>query len=368
YSSKPLNVDISPEDIGWIQYTGGTTGSPKGAMLTHKNRVSNIISFGKWLKWENGKDIMFSGFPFFHIGGLNTCELCLCLATTQLIIINPRDADYMIKLIDKFHPTIMSNVPSLYQLLMNKQKFKEVDHSKLRLCISAASPFPKESQIELEHIIGKNKLVELFGMTELSPVATMNPYLGNKKLGTIGLPMQNVNLKIVDPITGTEIPLGEIGEILVSGPLVMRGYHNKPEETKNAIDKNGFMHTGDVGVMDEDGYITIVDRTKDMIIVGGFKVFSNKIEDVLSKHPAIGMIALIGIPNQNRPGSEIVKAYIQIHSEYDYDGNEDVIKEKIIKFAKDNCAPYEVPKIIEIMDELPLTPVGKIDKKNLRNH
>ena len=180
------------------------------------------------------------------------------------------------------------------------------------------------------------------------------------------MPIQNVDLKIIDPVTGVEMPLGEIGEILAAGPLVMRGYHNKPEETKNAIDEDGYMHTGDVGVMDEDGYISIVDRTKDMIIVSGFKVFSAKIEDVLSKHPAIGMIALIGIPNKDRPGSEIVKAYIQIRPDYDNVGDEDALEEEIIRFAKDNCAPYEVPKIIEIVDELPLTAVGKIDKKTLR--
>ena len=203
-------------------------------------------------------------------------------------------------------------------------------------------------------------------MTELSPVATVNPYLGLKKLGTIGLPIQNVNLKIVNTETGEEVPLGEPGEILVAGPLVMPGYHNKPEETKNAIDKDGYMHTGDVGILDADGYIKIVDRTKDMIIVGGFKVFSAKIEDVLAKHPAVGTIALIGTPNPNRPGSEIVKAYIQLHPEYEYSGSEDVVKEDIKKFAKNNCAPYEVPKIIEIVEELPLTAVGKIDKKVLR--
>lgn len=366
YSSKELNIEIKPSDIGWIQYTGGTTGLPKGAMLTHRNRVSNFKSLKEWLKWHKGQDVMLSGFPFFHIGGLNLCEICLYLAATQLIVINPRDTDYIIKLIDLYQPTMMANVPSLYQLLMNRQEFKELDHSKLRLCISVASPFPKESQIELENIIGKNKLLEVFGMTELSPIATMNPYLGKKKLGTIGMPIQNVHLKIIDPIDETPVPLGENGEILVKGPLVMKGYYNKPEETANAIDKDGYMHTGDIGLMDEDGYITIVDRKKDMIIVGGFKVFSTKIEDILSKHPAIGMIALIGIPNPRRPGSEIVKAFIQVNPNFRYNGTEDDLKENINSFARKNCAPYEVPKIIEFVSSLPLTSVGKIDKKILR--
>ncbi|MHA2009109.1 MAG: AMP-binding protein [Promethearchaeota archaeon] len=366
YSTNSVNIDISPDDVGWIQYTGGTTGPPKGAMLTHRGRVSNVIGLERWLQWEKGKEITCSGFPFFHVAGVNTFEISIYTATGQLLILNPRDTDYIVKLMIKYHPTNLSNVPSLYQLLMKNPKFKELDHSQLRFCFCAASPFPKESQEELESIIGKNKLIEVYGMTELSPVATVNPYLGVKKLGTVGLPIQNVDLKIVDPETGDEVPLGAPGEILVAGPLVMPGYHNKPDETKNAIDKAGYMHTGDVGIMDEDGYIRIVDRTKDMIIVGGFKVFSAKMEDVLSKHPAIGSVALIGIPNPKRPGSEIVKAYIQLHPEYDYNGNVAGLEEDIIKFAKNNCAPYEVPKVIEIVDELPLTPVGKIDKKILR--
>ena len=365
-SSKPVVAETTPDNVGWIQYTGGTTGPPKGAMLTHRGRASNVISLARWLQWKRAEEITCSGFPFFHIAGVNTSEISIYTATSQLLVLNPRDIDYIVKLIENYHPTNLSNVPSLYQLLMKNPKFKELDHSHLRFCFCAASPFPKESQAELENIIGKNKLIEVYGMTELSPVATVNPFLGVKKLGTVGLPIQNVELKIVDPETGEEVPIGEAGEILVAGPLVMPGYHNKPEETRNAIDKDGYMHTGDVGIMDEDGYIKIVDRTKDMIIVGGFKVFSAKIEDVLSKHPAIGVISLIGIPNPNRPGSEIVKAYIQFHPEFDYSGNEDVVKEEIIKFARDNCAPYEVPKIIEFVDELPLTAVGKIDKKVLR--
>ncbi|MHA1782517.1 MAG: AMP-binding enzyme, partial [Promethearchaeota archaeon] len=198
------------------------------------------------------------------------------------------------------------------------------------------------------------------------PLTVMNPMYGKRKLGSIGLPILNVELKLVDPDTGKEVPLGEAGEICVRGPMVMKGYYNKPEETKIAIDKDGYMHTGDVAVMDEEGYLKIVDRTKDMIIVGGFKVFSSKVEDILAKHPAINTIALIGVPNPDRPGSEIVKAFIQLDSRYEYDGNEEKLKEDIIKFAKENLSPYEVPKMIEIVEELPLTAVGKVDKKVLR--
>ena len=214
--------------------------------------------------------------------------------------------------------------------------------------------------------MGEGKLLECYGMTECSPLTTMNPSKGERKLGSIGLPLLNTELKLVDPDTGEEVPLGEAGEICVKGPMVMIGYYNKPEETKKAIDADGYMHTGDVAVMDEKGYLKIVDRTKDMIIVSGFKVFSSKVEDILTKHPAIGSIALIGVANPDRPGSEIVKAFIQLDPAYEFDGDKKALKEDITKFAKETCAPYEVPKIIEISDELPLTVVGKVDKKRLR--
>jgi len=366
YSTDPPKVDISPDDIGWIQYTGGTTGPPKGAMLSHRNCASNMLSNKAWLQWEEAKGMLCSGFPMFHIAGLTVSESALLLGWGQILIANPRDALGICNEMKKYKPTVLVNVPSLYQILINFRKFKRLDHSAIVSCISAAAPFPKESQEALESIVGEGKLLELYGMTELSPIASMNPSLGKKKLGTVGLPFLNVELKLVDPETGKEVPLGEPGEICVKGPLVMQGYYNKPEETKKAIDSDGYMHSGDVGIMDEDGYIRIVDRTKDMIIVGGFKVFSAKIEDVLAKHPAIGMIALIGLPNPDRPGSEIVKAHIQLNPDFEYDGNEEALKEDIIKFAKEKCAPYEVPKIIEITEELPLTVIGKIDKKLLR--
>jgi long-chain acyl-CoA synthetase len=366
FTSAPVEVEITPDDPGWIQYTGGTTGPPKGAMLSHRNAAHNMLCINRWLGWEWGKGVLLSGFPMFHIAGLTVCECAIFFGWTQVLIPNPRDTDHICKEMVKYRPTNMANVPSLYQMLMANPKFKELDHTHLGTCLSAAAPFPVESQQELENIIGKNKLLELYGMTETSPVSTMNPSKGLKKMGTVGMPVQNVDCKMVDPGTGEEVPVGEPGEICVKGPLVMQGYFNKPEETKNAVDEDGYMHTGDVGIMDEDGYIRIVDRTKDMIIVGGFKVFSSKVEDILANHPAIGMLALIGVDNPDRPGSELVKAFVQLDPDYSFDGDQDALKENIIEFAKEKCSPYEVPKIIEIIDEMPLTAVGKIDKKVLR--
>ncbi|MBY9018123.1 MAG: AMP-binding protein [Candidatus Lokiarchaeota archaeon] len=366
YSDELPKVDVFPDDIGWIQYTGGTTGAPKGAMLSHRNCLSNMKCIKAWLQWEEGEGMLLSGFPMFHIAGLTVCESALALGWGQILIANPRDALHICNQIKTYSPTVLVNVPSLYQILINFKKFKRLDHSKLRMCISAAAPFPKESQEKLEEIIGQGKLLELYGMTELSPVVTMNPSIGKKILGKVGLPIQNVDLKIVDADTGEIVPLGEPGEICVAGPLVMQGYYNKPEETAKAVDKDGYMHSGDVGVMDHDGYVKIVDRTKDMIIVGGFKVFSAKVEDTLSKHPAVGIIALVGEPNPDRPGSEIVNAYIQLDPDFEYDGNEEALKEDFINFAKENCAAYEVPKKIHVMEDIPLTVIGKVDKKTLR--
>ncbi len=366
YSGDYKKVDLTPDDIGWIQYTGGTTGPPKGAMLSHRNAAHNIMSICKWVGWERAAGVLLSGFPMFHIAGLTVCECAVYLGWTQILIPNPRDTNYICEAIDSFKPTSLVNVPSLYQILLADPKFKELDHSNLGLCISAASPFPKESQIELENIIGQGKLLELYGMTETSPVATMNPAKGAKKLGTVGMPFFNTDLRLVNPETGEEVSIGEPGEICVKGPLVMEGYFNRPDATKDAIDKEGYMHTGDVGIMDEEGFIRIVDRTKDMIIVGGFKVFSSKVEDVISMHPAVGLLALIGVDNPERPGSELVKAYVQLDPAYNYDGDAEKLKAEIISFAKEKCSPYEVPKFVEIIDEIPLTAVGKVDKKVLR--
>ncbi|TFF95768.1 MAG: AMP-dependent synthetase [Promethearchaeota archaeon] len=365
YPTEVKYVESTPEDLAFIQYTGGTTGPPKGAMLTHRNIISDVVIFQKWLDWKRGSGPVLSGFPFYHIAGLFTCLNALYLGWGQVLIPNPRDTDHIIDEIEKYRPIALANVPTLYQMLLKNPNFKDIDPDIIEDVISAAAPFPKESQEILESVIGKGKLIELYGMTETSPLTAGNPSKGKKKLGHIGLPLTNTDFKLLDPDSNEPVPLGEPGEICVRGPMVMKGYHNKPEETKKAIDSEGFMHTGDIGIMDEEGYVRIVDRSKDMIIVGGYKVFSTKLEDKLSAHPAVHLVGTIGVPNKDRPGSELVKAYIQIDPEYEYE-SEALLKEDILAFARENCAPYEVPKIIEFIEELPLTTVGKIDKKSLR--
>jgi long-chain acyl-CoA synthetase len=366
YSTDLPEDKATPDDLAYILYTGGTTGPPKGAMLSHKNVVSDVLIAMKWVSWEHGKGVAVSGFPIFHVAGLLFCEVCIFLGWPQLLIPNPRDTDHICGVIAKHKPTMVANVASLWQMLLNNPKFAQLDHSRLVTCISGAAPFPAASQERLEKVVGAGKLLEVYGMTETSPLVTVNPCKGVRKLGSIGLPLINTDIKLIVPETGKESAMGEPGEICAKGPQVMRGYWKKDEETKNVIDKDGYIHTGDVGIFDEGGYLRIVDRLKDMIIVGGYKVFSSKVEDIIVKHPAVEMVALIGIPNPERPGSEIVKAFMTLNPEHKNVENKERLKEEILAWLKDKLAPYEMPKTIEFADTLPITNVGKVDKKELR--
>lgn len=360
------DAHLTPDDLAYIMYTGGTTGDPKGAMITHRNALADVIIVTTWLGLNPAGGCGLSGFPMFHIAGLFFCSCLIFLGWRQVLIPNPRDTDHICSELEKFTPGFIANVPSLYFLLMSNPRFATLDHSEMDICLSAASPFPEESQKALESIIGKNKLLEAYGMSETSPLTVMNPARGRKKLGSIGLPLPNTHLKLINPDTGETVKTGESGEICVRGPMVMSEYHGNNDDSKKAIDSEGFMRTGDVAVMDETGYLTIVDRTKDMINVSGFKVFSKKVEDILTRHPAVEMVAIIGRPDPQRPGSETVKAFLTLAAGYHSAGSEESIKAEITAFAKDKLTPYEVPKSIEIREELPLTTVGKLDKKQLR--
>jgi long-chain acyl-CoA synthetase len=360
---------VKLDDTCLIQYTGGTTGTPKGAVLTHRNMVSNLTQGRQWLDLKMDGGTVVSGFPFFHMAGLYFGMISMSLAFTQCLIPDPRNTRHICKEIAAHRPGLMLQVPSLYQMLMEDPAFAKIDFSTLNGCISGASPFSKEAINALEAIVGKGKVVELYGMTESSPIITMNPLRGTKKIGSVGVPLQSTRVKLVDVETGKkEVALGEVGEIIVLGPQVMKGYHNKPEETDNTLREfqgAKWLYTGDVARMDEDGYFYIADRTKDMLIVGGYKVFSREVEDVLSEHKAVELCAIVGITNPERPDSQIVKAVIQLTREAQGKDQEE-IKKQILEHCKEDLAPYKVPKIIEFMVAIPLTAVGKVDKKALR--
>ncbi len=255
--------------------------------------------------------------------------------------------------------------------MMENPLFKTIDLSAIKYCMSGAAPFDNDSFRLLESFVGEGKVVELYGMTETSPLITVNPIFGKKKIGSVGIPAQNTRVKIVDTETGEkEMPVGEPGELIVNGPQVMKGYHGNPKATDETLrDFQGekWLYTGNVAQMDEDGYFFIVDRTKDiMLLVGGFNVYSKQIEETLYEIPEVDLCAIIGKSNPDRPGSELVRAVIQLAVPAKGDDPK-VLEEKIIAHCKENLVAYKVPKIVEFVDEIPLTAVGKIDKKAMRN-
>ena len=364
---QEVDIDVK-KDLALLQYTGGTTGLPKGTELTHANIISNIVQVGTWLDSLEAKEGEFnlSAFPLFHLAGLAMSMITLYTSGGQILIANPRDTDHIIKEMMDKNPKLMVNVPTLYLSIKNNPKVKDIPMStfdKLDVYISGAAPFPSEAIHDFEDsMFAKNKLLELYGMTETSPVLTMNPFYGKKKIGTVGLPMPDTEIRLVDVETGEQVELGKPGEIICKGLQVTRGYYNKPEANAQTI-IDGWLHTGDVGEMDEDGYITIVDRTKDMLIVSGYKVYSVHVEDILTKHPDIELVAIIGLKDPDRPGSEIVKAVVQLK-----EGIEptETVKKNLKDYASEHLSKYENPRVWAFIDELPLTLVGKILKRALR--
>ncbi|MHA1301743.1 MAG: AMP-binding protein [Candidatus Helarchaeota archaeon] len=277
---KEVNIDVM-NDLALLQYTGGTTGRPKGTELTHSNIISNLIQINEWLQLEKAKDTALSAFPYFHLAGLMFCMNSVYMAGPQVLIANPRDTAHIIKEMIERRPTMIANVPTLYINISKHKDRKKIPKKVLddiKFYISGAAPFPAEAIRDFEKAMdAQNKLLEVYGMTETSPILTMNPRFGKKKIGTVGLPVPDTEVKLIDIETGEPVPIGKPGEILCRGPQVTRGYYNKPEANKKTFTKDGFLHTGDVGVMDEEGYIRIVDRTKDMLIVSGFKVYNPQV-------------------------------------------------------------------------------------------
>jgi len=369
YPAKAPKAKIGSEDTCLIQYTGGTTGVPKGAVLTHKNIVTNLLQSRQWMNTQSGEETYLSAYPLFHMAGLALGMSAVCMGNAQILIPDARNTNYICDEFEKYLPSYMANVPALYRMLLENPRFKKLNFTQLKTCRSGAAPFAVESLKALEDVVGRGKVVEVYGMSETSPIITMNPIKGLKKIGTVGLPIQSTYVKLVDLVTGTkEVPIGEEGELIVRGPQVTKGYYNKPDETAHALrDLQGskWLYTGDVARMDDDGYITIVDRTKDMLNVGGYKVFSREVEETLYEHPAVELCAIVGMPNPKRPGSEIVKAVIQLNQNY-RDKSQKGLEEEIVAYCRENMAPYKVPKIIQVVDQIPMTGVGKVNKKALR--
>lgn len=358
--SIPDELDVTFDvnhDMACLQYTGGTTGFPKGVMLTHKNLIANAKMCDVWLmRGKNGNDVVLGALPFFHVYGLTTVMILSVMNGAKMVLIPKPEPETLLKAIESQKVTLFPGAPTMYIGLLNHPDLEKYDLSSIEYCISGSAPLPKEVQDKFEKATG-GIIVEGYGLTESSPVTHANPLDREKRrIGSIGLPWPDTEAAVVSLENDEKLPPGEIGEIIVKGPQVMMGYWRRPEETEMTL-KNGWLYTGDIGYMDEDGYFYIVDRKKDMIIASGFNIYPREIEEVLYEHSAIKEVAVAGVPDPYR--GETVKAYIVLKE------GAKVTEEELDRFCRERLAAYKVPRIYEFRDELPKTTVGKILRRQL---
>ncbi len=360
---NPPDVSIDPDEVALFQYTGGTTGVPKAAMLSHRNLIANILQIEAWMpNMAHGKEVFMGAIPFFHVFGMTVAMLESLYVGGKLIVMpDPRDIELLMTIIQQEGVTLFPGVPTLYIAIINHKNVKHYDLHSVKACISGGAPLPVEVQRKFEALTG-GKLREGYGLTEAAPVTHANPILGQSKAGSIGLPFPDVDARIVSlepDETGKFQPLGigEEGELAVRGPQVMVGYWNRPDETKKVKDNEGWLYTGDIAKMDEDGYFYIVDRKKDLIIASGYNIVPREVEEVLFEHPKVQEAIVAGVPHPKR--GETVKAYIVLKP------GETATEEEIIAFCKERLAPYKVPKMVEFRTELPKSAVGKLLRRVL---
>ncbi|MCM3599300.1 long-chain-fatty-acid--CoA ligase [Robertmurraya korlensis] len=353
---KSFSVDFD-EDLAIIQYTGGTTGAPKGVMLTHKNLVSNAAMSNAWLyKCKRGEEIILAIIPFFHVYGMTAIMILSVMQGQKMVLLPKFDPEQTLKTIEKQKPTLFPGAPTIYIGLLNHPDLTKYDLSSIDSCISGSAPLPVEVQEKFEEITG-GKLVEGYGLTESSPVTHSNFLWDRPRIkGSIGVPWPDTDAVILSFETGEPLPPGEIGEIAVKGPQVMKGYWNKPEETDQVL-RDGWLLTGDLGYMNEEGYFFVVDRKKDMIIAGGFNIYPREIEEVMYEHPSVQEVVVAGVPDPYR--GETVKAYIVLKE------SATTTEEELNAFARKHLASYKVPRMYEFRSELPKTAVGKILRRAL---
>jgi len=355
----PLPFAVSLDDLAALQYTGGTTGTPKGVMLTHRNLLSNVVQLVAWCAdyLRYGEERFLAILPFFHVFGM-TVAMNLTLYKGCTAILVPRfEIDDLLKELKKTKPTLFPGVPSIFVAIVGHANVRSCNLSSIRLCITGSAPMPVEVLRRFEELTGCI-ILEGYGLSEASPVTHANPVSGVRKVGSIGIALPDTECKIVDLDLGVEEkPFGEIGELLIRGPQVMQGYWKLPQETANTL-REGWLYTGDIARMDEDGYVFIVDRKKDMIISCGYNVYPREIDEVLYEHPKVLDAVAIGVPDPYR--GEIVKAYIVPRP------GESITEEEIIQFSKARLAAYKIPRSVEFRDSLPKSMVGKVFRKELR--
>jgi long-chain acyl-CoA synthetase len=357
FQVKPFTS--KPEDVIALQYTGGTTGVSKGAMLTNRNLVANMLqmrSSSKVVLKDDGTEVAFCPLPLYHIFAFTVnCMGMFSLGALNVLIPNPRDLPSVVKELKKYRPTAFIGINTLFNALVNFPDFVALDHSQLRLT-GGGGMAVQRAVAEKWHAVTGCPIGEGWGMTETSPCASTNPADGSGKLGTIGMPLPSTDMRIVDE-AGNVLPIGETGEIQIKGPQVMKGYYNRPEATAEIL-KDGWLSTGDIALMDADGYFKIVDRKKDMILVSGFNVYPNEIEEVLMMHPKILEAAAVGVKDEK--SGEVPKVFI-------VKKDESLTKEEVLEHCRTNLTAYKVPRHIEFKKDLPKTNVGKILRRELRD-
>jgi long-chain acyl-CoA synthetase len=350
-------VHISKTDLAFIQYTGGTTGVSKGAMLEHRNIIANMEQVAGVMKarLKEGEEVCITPLPLYHIFSLVVnCMAFFKYGALNVLITNPRDIPGFVKELRKWKFTLMTGVNTLFNALLNQKDFASLDFSHLKLVVGGAMAVQKPVAERWRQVTGSD-LLEGYGLTEASPVVCVNPPSGKMIIGTVGIPIPSTEIKFVDE-KGNEVPQGTAGEVCVRGPQVMKGYWQKPEETKNVL-KDGWLHTGDLGMFTPEFFVKIVDRQKDMIIVSGFKVYPNEVEEVLASHPKILEAGVIGVPDGH--SGEAVKAFI-------VKKDPSLTIEEVNQHTKKNLTNYKVPKHIQFIESLPKTNVGKILRRELR--
>ncbi len=359
---KKFNIasfSSTPDDVIMLQYTGGTTGVSKGAMLTNRNLVANMMQMRAVMlsgDLVEGQEVALCPLPLYHIYAFTVnCLGLFSIGALNLLVVNPRDLPSVVKEFKKYPVSIVIAVNTLFNALLNNADFRALNFKSLKLANAGGMALQRPVADRWREVTGIN-IAEGYGMTESSPVATFNPYKEGNRVGTIGMPAPSTDMRIVNDI-GEPLPAGEIGEIQIKGPQVMKGYYNRPQATEDTV-KDGWLITGDIGVMDEMGYFKIVDRKKDMILVSGFNVYPNEIEDVVAAHPKVLEVAAIGVKDDK--STEKVKLFV-------VKKDPSLTEAEIIAYCRENLTPYKVPKIVEFRKDLPKSNVGKILRKDLRD-
>ncbi|MFP4475419.1 MAG: long-chain-fatty-acid--CoA ligase [Desulfatibacillaceae bacterium] len=360
--SKPTPVDVGPGDTSTLIYTGGTTGKPKGAELVHANQVANAVNLNAWAKSRKGEEVMLAVMPFFHIYGLSVVmNTSVAGAITMVLVPNPRDLEHVLATIEKNRVSFYLGVPTMFAAVNNHPDLGRYDLSSMRFAASAAAPLAPEIADRFEKAT-RGRMVQAYGLTE-TIAACMNP-VESPRSHSIGIPLQNSELRVVDPEDPEkEMPVGEIGEIVLKGPTVMRGYWKRPDATAEAMVKGpdgseGWFRSGDMGRMDQDGFFYLVDRKKELIICGGYNVYPTEVEAVLYEHPDVLEAAVIGVPHETR--GETVKAFVVPRE------GKNPAADEIVEFCKDRLAAYKVPRMVEFREVLPKSLIGKVLRRELR--